>query len=181
MPPALVRARRHAAAVIMLAASAALQACSLGGSDTLPPYTDPATATYGTATGVTSIASMTRVNEHVYTQDLTPGTGRVVAAGDSIATYYTGRLSGGFLFDARARPASPYLAVLDTTNAVRGVIKGWINGLAGMKTGGTRRIVIGPESAYRFSTVRDEFGGILIPPNSVLVFDVEVTDAVARP
>ncbi|MCC7055727.1 MAG: FKBP-type peptidyl-prolyl cis-trans isomerase [Gemmatimonadaceae bacterium] len=177
MPPAVVRSRRPAATFAVLAA-AALQGCSIDSK--LPEYTDPATLTYATSTGVTSIAAMTRVNAQVYTQDITAGTGRTVVAGDSIATYYSGRLSGGYQFDSRARPSTPYIAVLDTTDLVRGVIKGWINGIAGMKVGGTRRIVIGPESAYRFSTVRDEFNTVIIPPNSVLVFEVEVTDAAPR-
>jgi FKBP-type peptidyl-prolyl cis-trans isomerase FkpA len=178
MPFSFVRARRVATlAVIALSATAA--GCSLGGDTSLPPYTDPATQTYAAVTNV-AIANMTRVNSQLYTQDVTVGTGRTVAPGDSIRAYYAGRLTGGFRFDSLARPAAPLSAVLDTTNRVNGVIKGWVQGLAGMKAGGVRRLVIGPESAYRFGTRIDANGAILIPPNSVLVFDVEVVEAFAR-
>lgn len=173
MPLVLVRSRRLATAIALAASTATLAGCSLGGEGSLPPYTDPATQTYAAATGVTSIASMTRVNEHVYTQDVVVGTGKVVATGDSIFVYYSGRLTGGFQFDARARPSTPFASVLDSVN----LIKGWVAGLSGMRAGGTRRLVVGPESAYRYSTVRDVSGNIVIPPNSVLVFDVEVTAA----
>ena len=181
MPPASVRSRRLVAALAFAATGASLQGCSIGGDSTLPPYSDPANTAFGTTTGVTAVSAMTRVNAQLYTEDLTVGTGRTVAIGDSIGSYYTGRLSGGFLFDSRARPSTPFPAILDTLNVERGVIKGWVQGLAGMKVGGIRRLVIGPESAYRFSTVRDQFGNVIIPANSVLVFDVEVTDATAKP
>ncbi len=175
MPPALVRSRRLAAAIALTSVTS-LAGCSLGGDSTLPPYTDPATQTYNVNTGVT-IANMTRVNEHLYQEDVVVGTGPVVAVGDSISVYYTGRLSGGFQFDARARPSTPFVAKLDSFN----LIKGWVLGLAGMRVGGTRRLAIGPESAYRYSTVRDVAGNIIIPPNSVLAFDVEVTAATSAP
>ncbi|MBC7841096.1 MAG: FKBP-type peptidyl-prolyl cis-trans isomerase [Gemmatimonadaceae bacterium] len=176
MPPALVRSRRVAAAVALATSTLSFAGCSLGGDSTLPPFTDPATQTYAPITGVT-IASMNRVNAQVYTQDVTVGTGRTVAKGDSISVYYVGRLTGGFEFDARARPSTPFSSVLDTVH----LIKGWVNGLEGMKVGGTRRMAVGPESAYQYSTVRDQAGNIVIPANSVLVFDVEVTEALARP
>ena len=176
MPPALVRSRRLAAVLALATGTLTLAGCSLGGDSTLPPFTDPATQTYAANTGVT-IATMTRVNSQLYTQDVTVGTGRTVAKGDSISVYYAGRLTGGFQFDARARPSTPFASVLDTVH----LIKGWVNGLEGMKVGGTRRMAVGPGSAYQYSTVRDQAGNIIIPPNSVLVFDVEVTEALVRP
>ena len=174
MPPALVRSRRIAAALVIAAGTVSLASCSLGGDSNLPAFTDPATQTYAAITNVT-IANMTRVNAQIYTQDVTVGTGRVLAKGDSIQVYYAGRLTGGFQFDARARPSTPFASVLDTTR----LIKGWVNGLAGMKVGGIRRMAIGPESAYQYSTVRDPAGNIIIPANSVLVFEVELADAIS--
>ena len=176
MLPVFARSRRFVTAFVLLGSGAALVGCSLVGDNTgLPPFTDPATQNYATSTGVT-IATMTRVNAQVYTQDIIAGTGRTVAVGDSISVYYVGRLSGGFQFDARARPATTFATVLDTTR----LIKGWVNGLPGMKVGGTRRLIVGPELAYQFSTRRDIDGNISIPPNSVLVFDVELVEALAR-
>lgn len=171
------RSRRLVAAMALISTGALLGACSLTGDSTgLPPFTDPATQNYATSTGVV-ISGMTRVNSQVFTQDVVVGTGRTVAVGDSISVYYAGKLSSGFQFDARARPATTFSTVLDTTR----LIKGWVNGLAGAKVGGTRRMVIGPELGYRFSTVRDVNGQVSIPPNSVLVFDVEVVSATVIP
>ena len=173
----LARSRRLVTAFALVSSGAVLVGCSLVGDNTgLPPFTDPAKQSYATSTGVT-LANMTRVNAQVYTQDIIVGTGRTVAIGDSISVYYVGRLTGGFQFDGRARPATTFATVLDTTR----LIKGWVNGLPGMKVGGTRRMLVGPEFAYRFSTVRDINGNVSIPPNSVLVFDVELVEALARP
>ncbi len=176
MPSVLVRSRRLATALVLATSSSALAGCSLSGDSTLPAYTDPVSVTYATSTGVT-IATMTRVNQHVYTQDVSVGTGRTVVPGDSISVYYTGKLAGGFRFDSLGRPSAPFGTVLDSVR----LIKGWVAGLAGAKVGGVRRMVVGPESAYQYSTVRDQAGNIVIPPNSVLVFDVEVVNALARP
>ena len=173
----LARSRRLVTAFALVSSGAVLVGCSLVGDNTgLPPFTDPAKQSYATNTGVT-LATMTRVNAQVYTQDIIVGTGRTVAIGDSISVYYVGRLTVGFQFDGRARPATTFATVLDTTR----LIKGWVNGLPGMKVGGTRRMLVGPEFAYRFSTVRDINGNVSIPPNSVLVFDVELVEALARP
>ncbi len=175
MPSVLVRSRRLAAIVGLASTTLGLTGCSLAGDSTLPAYSLPEAQVYNASTGVV-IANMTRVSQHLYTQDVVQGTGRVVAVGDSISVYYTGKLSGGFQFDARVSPATPFSTVLDTTR----LIKGWIGGLPGVKVGGTRRMVIGPALAYQYSTVRDAFGNVIIPANSVLVFDVQVTEATPR-
>jgi FKBP-type peptidyl-prolyl cis-trans isomerase len=170
----LVRSRRLVA-LAGLALAATVAGCSLGGDSTLPPFSDPATQNYATSTGVT-IANMTRVNAQLYQQDVVVGTGRVLVEGDSMGVYYVGKLTGGFQFDARARPSTPFQTALDTTR----IIRGWVDGLKGMRVGGTRRLAIGPEIAYRFSTVRDQAGNVIIPANSVLVFDVEVAETYTR-
>jgi len=176
MSPALVRSRRFVTALALLGTGALLGACSLGDNTGLPPFSDPATQNYAASTGVV-ITELTRVNAQVYQKDVVVGTGRTVAVGDSISVYYAGKLTSGFQFDARARPATTFSTVLDTTR----LIKGWVVGLAGAKVGGTRRMVIGPEAAYQFDTRRDVNGNVVIPPNSVLVFDVEVVEATFRP
>ncbi len=183
MPLSFVSPRR-VVALAALAVSAAAAGCSLGGDSTLPEPTDPATQSYAAATGVT-LASMTRVNAQLYQQDLVVGTGRTLAIGDSMTVYYNGRLSGGFTFDSRARPATAAAILFDTSKVVNGVatpglIGGWIQGLAGMKVGGSRKLVIGPSLGYGFNTIRDNNNNLLIPANSVLVFDIEVVTATAN-
>ncbi len=176
MPPALARSRRLAAGLALAASAVGLAGCSLSDATTLPAFTDPATQTYAANTGVT-IANMTRVNAQLYREDVVVGTGRIVNVGDSIGVYYTARLTGGFAFDpGRARPATPYYTVLDSTR----LIQGWPLGLAGMRIGGTRRLVIGPEFGYKFSTVRDQAGAVIIPANSVITFTVEMAEAITR-
>jgi|GEM_PF-2656510 len=173
----LVRSRPATTALTLAVAALTLAGCSLGDSGSLPPFTDPATQVYDASTNVT-IAAMTRTTPQVFTQDVTTGTGRTVATGDSISVYYTGKLSTGFQFDARTRPSVVFSTVLDSTR----LISGWVIGLAGMKVGGIRRVVIGPENGYQFRAVTGQPGGpVIIPPNSVLVFEVEATAAFARP
>ena len=176
MPSALVRSRRLASALLMAAGTFTVAGCSLGGDTKLPPYSDPATTTYAASTGVV-ISAMTRLNASVYSQDVTVGTGRPVAVGDSISVFYKGALSTGFVFATLARPTAPFTTVLDS-----GLIKGWNVGLAGVRTGGTRRLAIGPESAYRYSNITDQnTGAVIIPSNSVLAFEIEVVSSVAKP
>ena len=172
MPPASVRSRRLAAAALAVAVLS-VYGCSLDGGSTLPPVTDPATQTYDVSTGVT-IANMTRVSEHLYTQDFVVGTGSTVAVGDSITVYYTGALTGGFQFNRRVAPGPVTAFRLDTLS----VIKGWVGGIPGMRVGGKRKLVISPALGYGFNTARDNAGNILIPANSVLVFDVEIVSRI---
>jgi FKBP-type peptidyl-prolyl cis-trans isomerase len=177
MPLAFVRSRLIVAGLGFAASAIGISACSLGGDTALPPYTDPATQVYDTSTKVV-IANMTRVNAQLYTSDVTVGTGRTVAYGDSIKVYYSGRLHTGYQFGVTARPDSAAAVSLDSVN----LIKGWGLGLPGMKVGGTRKLVIGPENGYGYSVRTDRSGTvIIIPSNSVLVFDVEVTAATPKP
>jgi FKBP-type peptidyl-prolyl cis-trans isomerase len=173
---ALVRSRAVIAALAVVATLAGLAGCSLGGDSTLPPYTNPATQVYDTSTHV-NIATMTRVDSQLYVTDVTVGTGRTVAYGDSITVFYSGKLPGGSVFSSLLRPSAPFTAALDTVN----LIKGWSSGLPGMKVGGTRRLVIGPGRGYGYSIRTDANGFVIIPSNSVLVFDVEVTNATPKP
>jgi FKBP-type peptidyl-prolyl cis-trans isomerase FkpA len=178
MPLAFVRPRLLVAGLGFAASAIGISACSLGGDTALPPYTDPATQVYDTSTKVV-IANMTRVNAQLFTSDVTVGTGRTVTYGDSVKAYYAGRLVGGYKFDSRARPDSGIVVKLDTTS---NIIRGWSLGLPGMKVGGVRRLVIGPENGYGYTTRTNDAGTIiLIPSNSVLVFDVEVTAATPKP
>jgi FKBP-type peptidyl-prolyl cis-trans isomerase FkpA len=174
----LVRSPRRSAAVAAVLALSALltTGCTLGGSTELPPLTDPASVSYAASTGVTSLATMTRLNESVYIRDSVVGTGRTVLPNDSVSVYYTGQLNSGATFDANSRPAAPISFPLDTLRLIRG----WVTGLPNMKVGGIRRLVVGPASGYAYNTLRDGANNVLIPPNSVLVFLVEVVDARTR-
>lgn len=94
--------------------------------------------------------------------DITPGTGNEVKAGDTVTVNYTGALaSNGTIFESSLDSGQTATFGLDQ------VIKGWTQGIPGMKEGGTRRLLIPAAFAYGSSGA-----GSSIPPNADLVFDV---------
>ena len=99
-------------------------------------------------------------------EDEMVGTGDVATAGKSVTVHYVGSLTNGTVFDAsRKRGDQGFTFVLGTGQ----VIKGWDEGVAGMKVGGKRKLTIPPELAYGSQAV----GGV-IPANSTLIFEVEL-------
>lgn len=95
------------------------------------------------------------------------GTGAVAEAGDSVTVNYVGSLTNGTIFDASKNHGTDGF----TFNLGAGqVIKGWDVGVAGMKEGGKRTLVIPADMAYG----NQEVGGGLIPANSALIFEVEL-------
>lgn len=96
--------------------------------------------------------------------DITKGTGEVVKAGASVTVHYTGALaSDGTIFESSKDSGQP------ASFPLSGVIKGWTEGVPGMKVGGTRRLVIPAAQAYGA-----QGAGTDIPPNANLVFDIEL-------
>lgn len=98
--------------------------------------------------------------------DETVGTGAVAAAGDSVTVNYIGSLTNGTVFDASANHGSTGFTF---TLGAGQVIKGWDEGIVGMKEGGKRKLVIPAALAYG-----DQAVGNVIPANSTLVFEVEL-------
>ena len=139
--------------LLTLTASIALGACA--------PQTQslcasqPAAATGLTDAGVTSLK----------TEDLTVGTGREAKAGDTVEVHYIGRLVNGTKFDSSCDRNQAFPFQLGAGM----VIQGWDQGVAGMKEGGKRRLIIPSRLGYGpqgFPPV--------IPQNAALVFDVEL-------
>ncbi|MDB5254383.1 MAG: peptidylprolyl isomerase FKBP-type [Parcubacteria group bacterium] len=92
------------------------------------------------------------------------GTGAVAEVGDTVSVNYTGTLQNGTVFDSSYSRNEPIVFVLGTGR----VIRGWDEGVLGMKVGGKRHLTISPEYGYGAQTVGP------IPANSVLNFDVEL-------
>ncbi len=96
---------------------------------------------------------------------LKEGEGQQASTGDTLTVHYTGTLLGGYEFDSSVN-RNPFSFIL----GVGQVIKGWDEGLQGMKIGEKRKLIIAPEMAY------GERGQGIIPPNSTLVFEVELLE-----
>jgi FKBP-type peptidyl-prolyl cis-trans isomerase len=96
--------------------------------------------------------------------DLVVGKGKEAKAGDNIEVHYTGTLTNGKKFQSSLDTNSPIMFQL----GVGKVIKGWDEGVAGMKEGGKRKLTIPPELGYG-NQVKGP-----IPANSTLIFEVEL-------
>lgn len=100
-------------------------------------------------------------------RDIVVGTGAQAVANSRVTVHYKGWLDNGKVFDSSRKPgAGPFSFTLGTGS----VIKGWDEGIKGMKVGGTRELLIPPSLGYG-----DEDQGV-IPPNSTLHFEIELVE-----
>lgn len=159
--PALAAYTRRAFTAV--AAASLLTAC--GGEDRVPNIpSNPLVETYASATGVV-MANMTKINDHLYYQDLTVGTGAQVQNGQTADIRYTGWLINGTIFDSNTGAGR---ALISPKIGAGEVIPGWDQGIVGMKVGGKRKLVIGSQLAYQNQSPDPR----VIPQNATLVFDV---------
>ncbi len=100
-------------------------------------------------------------------EEVVLGQGALVAPGDMLTVHYVGRLPNGQVFDSSLDRNTP----IKFTVGIGQVIRGWDEGLLGMRVGGKRVITIAPDYAYGSQAVGT------IPANSTLIFEVELLDA----
>lgn len=101
--------------------------------------------------------------------DIEKGTGKAIESGSKVAIYYKGWLTDGTMFDQSRKGEDGNLQPFMFTFGANEVIPGMEQAIFGMKTGGTRRLIIPPSVGYGEQGQKD-----IIPPNSVLVFDVQL-------
>jgi len=106
----------------------------------------------------------------ITTTILTPGSGPAAKPGDKVAVHYVGTLLDGTKFASSRDKNEPLIFTIGQ----RGIVKGLNQGVQGMKVGETRKIVVPPGLAYK------ERSNDKIPPNSTLVYEVELLGIEAK-
>jgi peptidylprolyl isomerase len=108
---------------------------------------------------------MTDTPSGLQLRDDVEGTGARAGAGQHVSVHYTGTLTDGRKFDSSRDRGKPFQFELGAGQ----VIRGWDEGVEGMKVGGRRTLVIPPDLGYG-----SRGAGNVIPPNATLVFEVEL-------
>ena len=141
-----------------------------GADESAPPPTRPTTNKGPAATGPSAKGPAAKGKVMNATkleiEDLKVGDGPEAKSGDNVTVHYRGTLTDGTKFDASYDRGQPFPFRLGGGQ----VIKGWDQGVAGMKVGGKRKLTIPPDLGYG---ARGAGGGV-IPPNATLVFEVEL-------
>ncbi len=145
------------AATLLVAGCAGAPAATAGPSE-------PEEITFAPELGV-DLAAMQRTSTGLYVQDLKEGDGFTARRTSLVTLRYVGYLPNGTIVDTTG-DGEPFQFRLGGNE----VIKGWNQGIPGMKLGGIRRLVIRPSLAY------GSRGTGRVPPNSTLVFDVQLLD-----
>ncbi len=127
-------------------------------ADLIPNAPEEAPATMPDETLITTESGLQYV-------DLVEGTGAMPQSGQRVTVHYTGTLEDSTKFDSSRDRGRPFTFQI----GVGQVIKGWDEGVATMRVGGQRKLVIPPELGYG-----SRGAGGVIPPNATLVFDVEL-------
>lgn len=116
---------------------------------------------------IENITNMSKDITELKIEDTPAGDGAEVKSGDTVSVHYTGTLLDGTKFDSSKDRGQPFeFKVGDGL-----VIKGWDEGLVGMKVGGTRILTIPANMAYG-----EQGAGGLIPPNAALKFEIELLE-----
>ena len=111
------------------------------------------------------MAEMVTTDSGLQYEDLSVGDGKEAKSGADVSVHYTGWLTDDTKFDSSKDRGNPFQFRLGAGN----VIRGWDEGVAGMRVGGSRKLVIPPDLGYG-----SRGAGGVIPPNATLLFEVEL-------
>jgi len=150
----------------------AFTACLEGSEPVTYPYTPIEQTTFASSLNV-NLAASTKTASGLYYRDITVGTGATAANNSTVSVYYTGYRTDGSIFDPGvASPSTPYGPI---ALATAGLIPGFIEGIVGMKVGGTRQLVIPPSLAYGDQgATNQQTGQFVILPNAVILFTIQL-------
>lgn len=129
------------------------------------PAPPPSLPSLGNEQGAPSAGGLVRTASGLQHFDEVVGSGPVPQPGQTVIVHYRGWLDNGTEFDSSYSRGQPFEFVLGAGQ----VIRGWEEGIATMRVGGKRRLIVPPELAYGSSG----FAGV-IPPNARLTFEVEL-------
>ena len=150
----------------MVIAGLALVAC--GGDEEGGPAATPAASPQAAEGGPPPVSGEARVTDSgLKIIDIDVGSGEEAQAGRNVSVHYTGWLADGTKFDSSLDRGQPFVFPLGAGR----VIRGWDEGVVGMKVGGKRRLIIPADLAYGSGGRPPR-----IPPNAELTFDVELLE-----
>jgi FKBP-type peptidyl-prolyl cis-trans isomerase len=156
---------RRSVKVAVLALTALLAACASGGGPvqaSRPVESIPFASTLNI-----DLAKMTKTPSGLYYRDLDEGTGSIIRGKMDVKVHYTGWLTNGVKFDGNSSDDPPITVPLGRGR----VLKGWDEGLLGMRVGGRRQLIVPPALGYGSQKEGQ------IPPDATLVFDIRVVSA----
>ena len=157
--------------VAMILAGSSMALFSGCGSETTPTASQatpaPAATSASPSAAATGASKAVKLPSGTEYEDIVVGTGAEAKAGSMVLVHYTGTLKDGTKFDSSLDRGQPLPFQLGSGN----VIKGWDDGIAGMKVGGKRKLTIPPDQAYGERSPSPK-----IPPNSTLIFETELME-----
>jgi len=151
--------------VVLAVVAYAVTACAKKEQQTQSAAPAPAAAVSPAADAPVATSKVVTTASGLKYEVLREGNGPVAKAGQTVSVHYTGWLTDGTKFDSSVDGGQPF----DFPLGAGRVIKGWDEGVAGMKVGEKRKLTIPSDLGYG-----DHGAGNLIPPGATLIFDVEL-------
>lgn len=155
----------RALAYAAVAFTASLVACASAGVP-LPPPRPVESIAFASSLNV-DLSKMTKTPSGLYYRDIEVGSGTLVKGKMELKLHYTGWLTNGVQFESNPEDAPPVSVPIGRGR----VIKGWDEGIEGMRAGGRRQLVVPSTLAYGSESVGQ------IPPDAVLVFEIHLVSA----